>query len=210
MKLVAIALLAIARTAVADPASKPAIEPPPDPAATRAGDANLETLEQRRGYTFSIVAGPSLTFGADVGTGGALSLRMGQVATASTVVSFELNGSAVFHSVEDPANPDAPGRLVANSNTTLLAGVQHWVNPSLSLRLAVGGGRYRCNECGPPDGSGMRTTEKYAGAAGSFGAGIDLVRWGSLVVGLELHSVTLFTLDGMLSNNSFGLALSVD
>lgn len=191
-------------------ASVASAEPPADPAATRAGEANLETLEKRQGFTFGVMVGPSLTFGADVGTGGALTLRMGQVATPSTVVSFELNGAAVFHRVEDPADPDAPGRLVANSNTTLLAGVQHWVNPSLFLRAGAGVGNYRCNECGAPDASGMRRTDKYAGVAGGFGAGIDVVRWGSLVLAFEVHSVTLFTLDGMLSNNSLGLALSVD
>jgi hypothetical protein len=201
----ALVLMPLASVASAEPAESKA-----DPAAARAADANLETLEKRRGLTLGVMVGPSLTFGADVGTGGALTLRMGQVATPSTVVSFELNGAAVFHRVEDPADPDAPGRLVANSNSSLLAGVQYWVNPSLFLRAGAGIGNYHCNECGAPDASGMRRTDKYAGVAGGIGAGIDVVRWGSLVVALEVHSVTLFTVDGMLSNNSLGLAFSVD
>jgi hypothetical protein len=202
----AIALAAIALCS----AHAAAADPAPEPVATRAGDANLESTEQRRGFTFGVQVGPSLTFGADVGTGGALALRVGEVATPWTVIDLELAASAVLHSVEDPADPDGEGRLVANSNAALLVGVQHWVNPSLFLRLGVGGGRYRCNECGAPRADGMRSTEKYAGVAGSLGVGLDLVRWGSVVLGAEVHSVSLITLDGLLVNTSLGLTLSVD
>ncbi|MDX2091129.1 MAG: hypothetical protein SFX73_24930 [Kofleriaceae bacterium] len=195
--LFAIALVAGARMAAGEPAVAS-----PDPAASRVGEANLESLDKRQGMTFGAMVGPSLTFGSDVGTGGALTLRMGQVATPSTVMSLELNAAAVFHRVED--------RLVANNTGSLLAGVQYWVNPSLFVRAAAGFGNYHCKECGAPDADGMRRTDKYAGVAGSVGAGIDVVRWGRLVLSFEVHSVTLFTLDGMLSNNALGLAIALD
>lgn len=197
---IAFAAIAMSHTAAADP----------EPVATRAGDANLESTEQRRGFTFGVQVGPSLTFGADVGTGGAIGLRVGQVATPWTVIDLEANASAVLHAVPDPADPGGKDRLVANSNASLLVGVQHWLNPSLFIRLGVGGGRYRCNECGAPGADGMRSTEKYAGLAGGLGVGLDLVRWSSVVLGAEVHTVSLITLDGMLVSSSLGLTLSVD
>lgn len=199
---IAFAAIAMSHTAAADPA--------PEPVAMRAADANLESTEQRRGFTFGLQIGPSLTFGADVGTGGALALRVGQVATPWTVIDLELDGSAVLHTVHDPADPDGKGRLVANANGSLMVGVQHWVFPSLFLRLGVGGGRYRCNECGAPGADGMRATEEYAGVAGGLGVGLDLVRWSNVVLGAEVHTVSLLTVDGVLVNSSLGLTLSVD
>ena len=74
----------------------------------------------------------------------------------------------------------------------------------------LGAGTYHCNECGAPDATGKRGTEKYSGVAGSFGAGIDIVRWSKLTLSIEFHSVNLVTLDGMLWNNSVGLAFAVD
>ena len=107
-------------------------------------------------------------------------------------------------------NPEAKGRLVANNNGSLLAGVAYWLNPSLFLRFGLGVGSYHCNECGAPDAAGRRATEKYAGIAGGIGAGIDLVRWRILTMSAEFHSVNLMTVDGMLWNNSVGLAFSID
>src|SRR5690242_6834484 len=116
MKRAALAVVLLAARAHADPVpAKAEPDPEPDSEAERAGDANLEPLDKRQGLVFGISIGPSLTFGADVGTGGAVSLRVGHVATPRLVFQLELNGSAVVHSVEDTMNPDKPGRLVANA-----------------------------------------------------------------------------------------------
>jgi hypothetical protein len=85
---------------------KPVKEPTPDPAAQLAGEeANLESTARRKGFTFGISIGPSVTIGGGTGTGGAVSLKLGQVAGPRTVISFELNGS---------------GQLLPNNYTSLL------------------------------------------------------------------------------------------
>ena len=76
----------------------------PDPTATAAGDANLESTARRQGtnLTLGFGGGFSLGFGIDgsVGRGGSGSLRLGQVATPRVVLTLELSGVALFHAVK--------------------------------------------------------------------------------------------------------------
>ena len=176
-------------------------EPKPDPAAARAADANLESIEHRRGIVFGAAIGPAVTIGGGTGTGGDLALKLGHVATPKTVLMMTLGGSAQFHR-------DLNMNLVANNLTYALVGAQYWAGPSLWLALNVGGGTYHCNQC-VDDASVPRNT-KRAGPGGGVGAGVDLVRFRGVVLDLEVYSVGLITRDGFIMTGGMSLGLAFD
>lgn len=193
MKLAAVAtVLAIGGTAAADSAA-------PDPAAMRAGDANLETEAYRKGVTFAASLGPALTIGnGDVGsnTGGSLSLRLGQVATPSTVVTLELFGAGQLHKVGD--------RTEQNTHTGFLVGAQTWAG-ALWIRGGLGLGVYRGNDV-PMAGHNIR----HIGPAGTVSVGVDLVRMKSAVLDLDVFTMGMLHGDGFITTNGLGLGLSFD
>ncbi|MBA3458791.1 MAG: hypothetical protein H0T46_02440 [Deltaproteobacteria bacterium] len=176
-------------------------EPTPDPAATRAGDANLESIEHRRGIVFGGALGPSVTIGGGTGTGGNLALKLGHVATPKTVLMMILGGSAQFHR-------DLNMNLVANNLTYALVGVQYWPGPSLWLNLSAGAGTYHCNQC--VDEASIPQYTKRAGPGGGVGAGVDLVRFRGVVLGLEVYSVGLITREGFIMTSGMSLGLAFD
>ena len=183
--------------AVADPA--------PDPAAARAGDANLESMEHRSGVTFSAAIGPSFTLGGGpvgTGTGGAAALTLGHVATPSTVILFELFGAAQFH------KKGTMGELVANNDTNLLAGVQVWLGPSLWVRALGGVGSFHGNDI--PIGSDPSANIRLVGPAAAAAVGVDLARWKGVVLGLELYSINMVNREGLLSANGLSMNLAFD
>ena len=198
MKLAAVALVAIAGTAFADTAA-PVAEPPPDPAATRAGDANLEPIAHRRGFTVGMIVAPELTIGnGDVGsnTGGIVALRLGQVATPSSVVYLELAGAGQLHKVGE--------RLEQNTHTGFFVGAQYWAG-SLWVRGGVGLGVYRGNDV-PMAGHDIR----HVGPSSSVTVGVDLVRMKSAVLDLEVFTMGMLHRDGIIATNGLGLGLSLD
>jgi hypothetical protein len=182
-------------------ASVAAAEPKPDPAATRAGDANLESTEHRRGIVFGASLGPSVTIGGGTGTGGDLALKLGHVATPKTVLMMTFGGSAQFHR-------DLNMKLVANNLTYALIGAQYWVGPALWLNLSVGAGTYHCNQC-VDDASVPRNT-KRAGPGGGVGGGVDLVRFRGVVLGLEVYTVGVISRDGVIMTGGMSLGLAFD
>lgn len=196
MRLVAIAL-AIAPMLGAHVA---AADPEPDPAAARAADANLESTAHRRGVVFGGAIGPSLTFGGGSPAGGELLLRIGHVATPKTVITFVVGGATQLHKVGD--------ELAANSVGYGLAGAQYWVGPSLWVSLGVGGGNYHCNKC--QNDAKQVVDTKRAGPGGGVGAGVDLVRFHGVVLGVEVYSVTLLARGGMVTTSGMSLGLSFD
>ena len=177
--------------------------PPADPAAERAGFANLESVEHRRGITFGVALGPSVTIGGGTGTGGNLALKLGHVATPRTTFTFTLGGSGQLHRAGEM------GKLVANNLTYALAGAQTWAAPSLWLGLGVGAGTYHCNECLDPD-TDLRVSTKRAGPSGGVGAGVDLVRFKGVVLGLEVYSIGVITRGGFIMTSGMSLGLSFD
>jgi hypothetical protein len=194
LRLAAVGLLAIlAPLAHADPT--------PDPAASRAGDANLESIEHRRGIVFGAAIGGSVTIGGGTGTGGDLALKLGHVATPKTVIMMTLGGSAQFHK-------DLNMNLVANNLTYALVGAQYWVGPALWLNLSVGGGTYHCNQC--VDDASIPRNTKRAGPGGGFGAGVDLVRYRGVVLDLEIYSVGVISRDGFVMTSGMSLGLGFD
>lgn len=173
-------------------------ESSPDPAAVAAGEANLESQAKRRGLTFGVSFGPSVTIGGGTGTGGAASFKLGQVATPRTVIAFELNGSAQRRKV-------AMGDIATNTISSFTVGAQYWVGPSLWIRGLGGIGFHHCDRCD----SDLSDRDRV-GLAGSAGLGIDLARARGVVLGLEGYGVSQLNRDGLLTTLVFALSLSVE
>jgi hypothetical protein len=205
---VLVALSAAGSLAHAD-AAKPTTAPTdatPDPAVADAADANLESTEDRRGLTFagSFGGGLILGFGIkdSVGRGGAASLRLGHVATKRTVITFELGFTAALH------KPAMQNATQTNTNTNLLAGALYYVNPSLWLRFGGGLGVYHAVQVTLP--SGLLGDVALAGPAMLGGVGVDLARFKSAVLGLELGTSAMINSDGLLLASGLNLGLSFD
>ncbi len=201
VRLAALAILAVSGVAEAAPGDD---RPDPEPAAERAANANLESIEHRRGVVLSAALGPSLTFHGNAGVGGTFALKVGHVATPRAVFTFLVGGGAQPHRV------GTEGDLVANNVTYALAGAQYWVTGSVWVSLGVGGGTFHCNQCIDPDAMIPKDT-KRAGLASGAGAGVDLVRFKGMVLGLEIFSVLVLPKDDkpVLSGGS-ALSLAFD
>ena len=208
MKLAAIVLATIAllpSAALADDDNDPA----PDPEATRAGEANLESLAKRRGFTFGASLGPSVTIGKNTGTGtgGTLSLRLGQIATPRTVISFELNASGQLRRVA--TGMDAMGNLTTelrtNSVGSFLAGMQYWFGPSIWIRISGGFGVTTCQKC-----KDLTTDTRVGTLAGGGGLGVDIVRWRGTVLAVEAYNVSQIGNGGLQTTLVSAVSLSFD
>ena len=164
----------------------------PDPHAEHhAREANLESIEPRRGVTFSATIGSGLILGdgADDPVG-ALSLRVGRVATENDVIELELNFGTYFHSLGNE-------RLTDTSSSALI-GNQHYLAPALWLRVAAGLNVHTVDN-GP---MGMTT---HVGPAGALGFGFDLLRRHLFVVGLETFSVLAIESGGPVFTGVLGV-----
>lgn len=207
MKLAAIVLLTIALVPSVGLANDET-DSSPDPEATRAGEANLESLAKRRGFTFGASLGPSVTIGKVTGTGNGatLSLRLGQVATPRTVISFELNGSGQLRRVG--AGTDAMGKpiteLRTNSIASFLAGAQYWFGPSIWIRISGGFGVTTCQKC--KDGQDTRRGT----LAGGGGLGVDIVRWRGTVLAVEAYNISQIGNGGLQTTLVSAISLSFD
>jgi hypothetical protein len=179
-------------------------EPPPDPAAVEAGEANLEPIE-RRGIVVTVALGGGLSIGLGMdnatGQGGAGTLRLGHVANARTVVAAELIGSALFFGVS--------GELYRTDVQSFLVSGQRYVSPALWFRAGVGVGRYAGNELRIGDAI-FRERFRLAGPAGSAGAGVDVLRFRRVRASLEICSTAMFNSEGVMASNAFLFGLSFD
>jgi hypothetical protein len=204
--LVAVATTLATGVARAEPARPAAArESEPDPAVQDATDANLETTESRSGLTFTASLGGGLTAGFgitdSVGRGGALSLRLGHVATRHTVITFELTGTASLHKAATMSSTKA------NTDVNLLAGAQYYVNRSLWLRAAGGIGVYTRRDVRDVGGNRDIT---LVGPTALGGLGFELLRFKWAVLGLEFNGSTMISSDGLLIASVAGLDLAFD
>jgi hypothetical protein len=232
----ALGLLLLPAIAHADPAPPPpaspldrgsvgglnplAAEPPPDPSAVEAGDSNLESISRRKGrnLTFALGGGRTIGFGvADaVGTGGSVSLRLAQVASASTLITVELGGVVLVHEVkkvDDFTTCATHLDQITNQDTNVAVGAQFYINRSLWIRGATGFGIYHGNDIAPtggmkvncPDGT-MPTLPtgykqlKLAGPVGIAGVGLELAQFKRWSLGIEIMSIGMLNREGLLSS----------
>ena len=170
----------------------------PDPIADEEStEANLESNAPRSGLVVSLSLGGGLLLGGDIGVGrgGAASLRLGHVATRHTVITFELSGTGALH------KRGTDGPTVTDSNVGLYAGALRYTSRSTWVRGAGGLTVFTANV-----GSGDQSAT--AGLGALVGGGLDLVRWGYLVLGLEVFGMASVTGDGFKVNTGFCLGLS--
>ncbi len=194
MKLVGVGGLVIASSlahADALSPSTPIPEPTPDPAAMRASEANLESIAWRSGTMFSAAFGGSLTLGDSVGSGGAVSLRIGRVANPDLLVTLELVTSVSLVQIGDAT--------LTNQASSFLVGLQYYVNSSLWVRGGAGLGGYRPGK--PP-------SDTHIGLSSGVGAGIDIARWRHVILDVELVTASLVHRHGILATGALCLGLS--
>ncbi len=170
----------------------------PDPITDEeTAEANLETSAPRSGLTVSFSLGGGLLLGGDIGVGrgGAVSLRIGHVATRRTVITFELSGTGALHrrGMNDAAMTD--------TNAALYAGALRYTTRSTWVRAAGGLTVFTANV-------GTDEQHAHAGLGGLVGGGLDLIRWGYLVFGAEIFGMSSITGDGFKVNTGFCFGLT--
>jgi len=203
-------VLVVAGVARAD-APRPMFAPtsePPDPAVAEAGDANLESTANRTGLVFSGSVGGGMILGLGIGDsagrGGAISLRLGHVATPHTVIAFGLDVTFALH------KPNNEG-VTTNSDTNLLAGAQYYVNPSLWLRFAGGVGVYQGRRV-LVEASPMQRVDDLTliGPAALAGIGLDIARFKWAVLGIEAATFAMINSQGVLLASHLNLGMAFD
>lgn len=204
-----------ARAQPAPPAAEEgAGDPAIDPAALDAGEANLESTADRQGMIFTSALGAAFSVGIGMpnatGQGGAITLRMGRVASPRSVVGVELVGNALFADVDG----SEAGSLYRTDATNLLVFGQYYAKRALWLRLGLGAGRYageRYAVTGPDMSEILvRPRRRLAGPAGSLGAGVDVLRVKRFRMSLEFSATSLLNRDGVVLSNAFLLGLTYD
>jgi hypothetical protein len=203
MKRLAIAatVVAFAGVARADEAkTEPKPGKPDEIADIESREANLESKEPRKGFTFAGAVGGGIMIGGDIGVGRgpSLSFRLGHVATRKTIITFELTTTGGLHKA------GSMGETLTDSNTGLLAGAQRYTSGSFWVR-ASGGLTVLVTNL-KSDGTGG--DKPIAGLGALAGGGLDLARWGYLVLGLEAFGLASVSRDGVKAQLAFGLGLT--
>jgi hypothetical protein len=208
---VALAAVAAAAPALAQP-SPPARKPlppyqpgPPDSVAVAAGeDANLEPEGGRSGFTLTAAVGPAILAGIKkdraTGTGAGFTFRIGRVADRNNVVTLELAGVVYPREYETTAGTE---RRI-NQSIIGTWGMQRWVSPAFWVRGGAGLATFTLRTKNVVD----ETETRYGGAA-VVGAGVDLGRWRSITVGIELMLQGAVYRDGAVFGGILAFDLSV-
>jgi hypothetical protein len=170
---------------------------PDENAEVEAREANLESKEPRAGFVASFSAGAGLVVGGDIGVGrgGAASARIGHVATRTTVITFEIALAGALHKLATNS------AAVTDTNAGLFAGALRYASRTTWVRMAGGLNVYNANI-----GSDQAFTR--VGLGGLVGVGVDLVRWGYLVLGLEAFGLVGVTRDGAKLSSGLCVGLS--
>jgi len=163
-------------------------------------EANLITKAPRSGTTVSAAFGPSfgVGFGIDgsVGTGGALSVRLGHVMTENSLLQLEIVGASQLHQL------GMSGPTLHNDDLHALVGAQYYLQPSLWIRGAAGYGSYH------EDFGGDKGDRTLRGVAGLFGFGLDLFRIKHIVIGFEYFTAGTITKDGLMTSSAVCFGVS--
>jgi hypothetical protein len=146
---------------------------------------------------FGLAGGFGVLIGGDIGVGrgGALSLRLGHVATRSTEITFELSGTGALHRLG--MNDSA----VTDTNVWLFAGALTYVSRATWVRAAAGPTVFTANV----GGAGQYTA---GGLGGLVGGGLDVARFGYLVLGFEAFGMSSITSDGFKMQLGFAFGIT--
>lgn len=177
------------------PAKSPDAGPPPPPTATpydenadaSAHEANLEPNGPREGFVLIGGAGFGVMLGNGVGRGPAVSLRAGHVATQRIVITFELDITTSLH------KPDTMTTLT-DSGAGLFVGAQRYTSRDSSVWVRGAGGLHVFT---PDIGKAGGTPVGTPGIGGLVGAGVDLARWGYVVLGVETFAMGSLDKEGV-------------
>jgi hypothetical protein len=150
----------------------------------KAEESNLEANGPRQGVTFTAAFGPGL-FIANHAQSNILAgtFRLGHVATPNTILTFELTGGTLTHSLANETLIDTSG--------SALIGAQYYVAPSVWLRGSVGATVHTVD-------NGPMGTHVATGPAVAGGAGIDIVRKHLWVYGIEIFTIASYNRDGAI------------
>ncbi len=173
-----------------------------EPAVANAGEANLESTASRQGVQLTGAVGGSLAIGFSVpdanGTGGAVSLRVGEPMTPQWVLTVEVEGAGQLHKP-----PDMKTTYLDN-DTNLLIGAQYYPNDSFFVRVATGVGTYKQTMAARDN-----MDHKYVGPAFAFGAGLELIKLKHIVFDFEIFSVSMANRAGVFTTSAFGLGATL-
>jgi len=162
-----------------------------------ASEANLEADLPRSGVMVGLAGGFGVLIGGDIGVGrgGALSLRVGHVATRSTEITFEIAGTGALHKQAVNASP------VTDTNVGLFAGAMTYASRATWVRIAGGPTVFTANVGG--------VNQHTAGGLGALvGGGLDIARFGYLVLGFEAFGMSSITSDGLKLQLGFAFGIS--
>lgn len=188
--------------------AKPDSTAKPDLAADESGDenadatareANLESNAPRQGLVVAGSVGFGVMMGGGVGRGPVADLRLGHVATQRTLITFELAISSSLHK-EATMN-----QTLTDSVAGLFVGAQSYTAPRSSIWFRGAGGLaiYQADfgKKDPP--------KAVPGVGGLAGLGVDIARWGKLVLGVEAFSVASLSSQGFKLDLNFSTSLSL-
>jgi len=195
VKLAVVVVAALSGVASADTATPTT---PDENADATAREANLESNAPREGLVVAGTVGFGIMLGDGVGRGPAVDLRLGHVATQRTVITFELVISSSLH------KEAMESKTLTDSVAGLFAGAQRYTAPRSSVWIRGAGGISVFQaDFGKTDPPKPRT-----GVGGLVGGGVDLARWGKVVLGFEAYTVASLSRDGFKLDLNFSTGLS--
>ncbi|HTL35440.1 MAG TPA: hypothetical protein VL326_20070 [Kofleriaceae bacterium] len=199
MKLLAVvaAVAALTSVASADTATTAAKDDAKDDfdenADATAREANLEPNGQREGVMFGGALGGGVMIGGGVGRGPVVDFRLGHQATMRTQITFELVISSSLH------KEAMMSKTLTDSVAGLFVGAQRYTASRSSVWIRGSGGLafYQADfgKDNPP--------KPITGVGGLVGGGIDLFRWGKVVLGFEAFTVGSISRDGFKLDLNF-------
>lgn len=174
-----------------------------EPAVAHVGEANLESKEVRQGVQLTGAIGGGLALGFSMedttGTGGVISLRLGEPMTPQWVLTIELAGGGQLHRTAE-MNP----RTVIDNDTNLLFGAQFYPSDSFFVRGGFGLGTYLQNTAARD-----LADHKYVGPAFVLGAGLELVKLKHFIFDFEVFSISMPNRAGLLATTAACLGLTI-
>jgi hypothetical protein len=201
---VVVAFAGVAQADVPAPKGEATAKPakPDEIADVESREANLESKEPRKGFTFAAAIGGDIMIGGDIGVGRGpcLSLRLGHVATRKTIITFELAFTSGLHKAATMSD------TLTDSNVGLFVGAQRYTSRSFWVRAA--GGLTVLSQNLKTDGSGGDAP--VLGIGGLVGAGLDIARLGRYipVISLEGFGMASASREGLKAQLAFGLGFA--